>query len=76
MIGNAFASIIMLVLDALPVLSLPSGYEKAMDFVANVIGFVNIFLPLKSLVPIVLLIMLVRKFNIGLAIIRWLPFIG
>ena len=80
MIGEAFIWIGLEILGLLPVIALPYGIAKGLTFLANVIGFVNIFLPIASLLPIILLIITIRKFNVVMAVVNWvirlIPFIG
>lgn len=80
MISSAFVLLFIGILNGLPVISLPSGFMAALDFLKNVIGFINIFLPLSALLPIVLLIIALRNFNIIMAIVNWIirliPFVG
>lgn len=80
MIGEAFIWIGLEILGLLPVIALPVGIAKGLSFLTNVIGFVNIFLPLASLLPIILLIIAIRKFNIIMSVVNWvlrlIPFIG
>ena len=80
MIGEAFLSIFLGILSGLPVITLPDGVSSALDFVTNVVGFVNIFVPLQAIVPIIILIIAVRRFNVVMSVVNWIlrliPFIG
>lgn len=80
MISEAFINLFQVILRTLPVVELPTGFMVSLDYFSNVIGYVNIFLPVVRLLPIVALIVLVRRFNIVTAIINWIirliPFIG
>lgn len=80
MIGEAFINIGMFILESLPIVQLASGFLTSLDFLKNVIGFVNIFLPLGSLLPIIALIITIRNVNIVMSIFNWvvrfIPFIG
>ena len=46
----------------------------------QVIGFINVFIPLNKVLPILVLLILIRGFNIVMAVINWIirliPFIG
>ena len=71
MIGEAIINIVSLVIDMLPIIDVPSGFDKAFEWLGNVIGFINIFLPIQSLAVIIGLIILVRNFNIVLSVVMW-----
>ena len=72
MIGAGIYNLMINVLTGLPVLNIPYGFTQALSYLTNVVGFINVFLPLTSLVPIILLIIAVRNFNIVMSIINWI----
>lgn len=80
MIADFFINFFQGILRNLPIVSLPEGMVVSLNYVKNVIGFVNVFLPVTRLLPIIAMIVLVRRFNIVTAIINWIirliPFIG
>lgn len=80
MISEAFLGIFRVILSTLPIVALPTGFMVSLDYFANVIGYVNVFLPVTRLLPIFAMIVLVRRFNIVTSIINWIirliPFIG
>lgn len=80
MISEAFFGIFKVILRTLPIVELPTGFMVSLDYFANVIGYVNVFLPVTRLLPILAMIVLVRRFNIVTSIINWIirliPFIG
>lgn len=80
MILEALLGLVAFVLTALPVLALPAGASSALAWLSAVIGYVNIFIPVAQLVPMFLLIVAIRNWNIIWSIIRFVfrfvPFIG
>lgn len=80
MISEAFMDIFADILKNLPILELPVGFMVSLNYFSNVIGYVNVFLPVVRLLPILAMIVLVRRFNIVMSIVNWvirlIPFIG
>ena len=68
------------ILRTLPILELPTGFRTSLSYFSNVIGYVNIFLPVARLLPVLAMIVLIRRFNIVMSIVNWvirlIPFIG
>ena len=80
MISEAFMDLFADILTALPVLELPTGFMASLNYFANVIGYVNVFLPVVRLLPVFALIVMIRRFDIIMSVINWIirliPFIG
>lgn len=80
MLGEAVLKLFEGILRTLPILELPIGFRNSLDYFSNVIGYVNIFLPVTRLLPVLAMIVLIRRFNIVMSIINWIirliPFIG
>lgn len=80
MIGDFFTTLFYGFLTAFPVLALPVGFGKAIAFLINIVAFVNVFVPIIRLAPIISLIVLVRNWNIAVSmlrfVMRFIPFIG
>lgn len=80
MIAEFFLNLVNGVLVTCPVLALPLGFAEGISFFISIVGYINIFLPLVRLAPIFALIVLIRKWNIAVAILRFIlrfiPFMG
>lgn len=80
MITDLCLSVIKSLISSLPVVSLPDGVMAALTFFASVVGFINVFVPLTRLAPIVVFVLLLRNFKIVMSLIRsifyFLPFVG
>lgn len=80
MIGEGMFNLFSVVISSLPIISIPTGFVYAINFIQMVIGYVNYFLPVADLIPIIALIIVIRNFNISMAILNWVirlvPFIG
>lgn len=80
MIANWFIAFVSGFLAPISVVALPSGFSAALGILSDLIGFINIFVPILRIVPIVGLILLVRNWRIVVAllrlILRFIPFIG
>lgn len=80
MIADFFINLVYGVLTLCPVLALPLGFYEGVSFFISIVGYINIFVPLVRLAPIVGLIVLVRNWNIVIAllrfVLRFIPFIG
>ena len=79
-IAEFFLNLVNGVLVTCPVLALPVGFAEAISFFISIVGYINIFLPVARLAPVLALIVLIRKWNIVIAvlrfILRFIPFIG
>lgn len=71
MIANGMISVLSYFMSFLPVLSLPSGVGQAIGWLTAVCGYINIFIPLASIAPIIGMIILVRNWFIVHSIIRF-----
>ena len=64
----------------LPVLAIPEGFDAALTLVSSLVGYINIFVPLIRIAPILGLIVMIRNFNIVVAlfrfVLRFIPFVG
>lgn len=80
MISDFFINLFYGLLTMFPILALPAGFAEGVTFLTSIVGYINIFLPLARLAPIVACIIMVRNWNIGVALLRFLlrfiPFIG
>lgn len=80
MIADFFVNMFYGFLTACPILALPVGFAEAAGFFIRIVGYINIFLPLVRLAPILGFIVLVRNWNIAIAVLRFvlrfIPFIG
>lgn len=80
MIGDFFTNLFYGFLTAFPVLALPVGFGKAVSFLIDIVGLINVFIPVIRLAPIISLIVLVRNWNIAVSmlrfVMRFIPFIG
>lgn len=80
MISEGIMYLFSNILSSLPVIALASGFTAGLNFLTQVIGFINVFVPLDKILPILVLLILIRGFNIIMAIVNWIirliPFIG
>lgn len=80
MISEALIGLVNNLIAQFPIISLPDGFMQSLTFFSNVIGYVNVFLPVVRLLPVFALIVMVRRFDTVVAIINWIirliPFIG
>lgn len=80
MLGDFLTNIFYGFLTVCPVLALPVGFAKAIGFLIDVVGYINVFVPVIKLAPIVALIIMVRNFKVTIALLRFvlqfIPFIG
>lgn len=71
MVADFFINLIRGFFSVCPVISLPTGAAAALTFATSVVGYINVFLPLARLAPIVVFILLVRYFRLVVAAIRF-----
>lgn len=71
MIGELLFGLFYGLLTVCPVLALPVGFVKGLGFLTEVVGFINIFVPLVRLAPVVSFIVLIRNWNILVAVLRF-----
>ncbi|MCM1233376.1 MAG: hypothetical protein NC489_24940 [Ruminococcus flavefaciens] len=80
MISEGIIAIFERILNGLPVITMPDGFSAALVFLRNVVGYINLFLPINRLLPIIVLLIAVRNFNLVMAVVNWvirlIPFIG
>lgn len=80
MLGDLVANLLYGILAVCPVLALPVGFVKGLGFLTDVIGYINVFIPVIRLAPIVGVIIMVRNWSIFVSllrfVLRFIPFIG
>lgn len=80
MIGDFFVDLVASFLVDAPVLSIPDGFSSALTLFSSLVGYINVFVPLARLAPILGLIVLIRNWNIVVSIVRFvlrfIPFVG
>lgn len=80
MVADFFINLVKGFVASLPVISLPTGTAAAVTYLASIVAFINIFIPLARLAPILALIVLLRNYKIIVAGVRFIlyfiPFIG
>ena len=80
MIGEFLSNLFYGFLTTCPVLSLPVGFVKGVAFLIDIVGLINVFVPVIRLAPLLSLIILVRNWKITISLLRFLmrfiPFIG
>lgn len=80
MIADFFINLVKGFISTLPVISLPTGTAAAFTYLVSIVAYINVFLPLSRLVPILALIVLVRNFKVVIAVLRFIlyfiPFVG
>ena len=68
------------ILSGLPIIALASGFSAGLNFLTQVVGFINVFVPLNRVLPILVMLIMIRGFNIVMSIVNWIirliPFIG
>lgn len=80
MISESIMHLLTNILGNLPVISLSANFSDGLNFLSQVIGFINVFIPLNKVLSILVMLILIRGFNIVMAVINWIirliPFIG
>lgn len=80
MIAEFFINLVNGFLVGFPILALPVGFVEGISFFITIVGYINIFVPLVRLAPVIALIVLIRNWNIVVSILRFIlrfiPFIG
>lgn len=80
MISDFFVNLVSGVLADAPVLAIPDGFESALELFSSLVGYINIFVPLARVAPILFLVVAIRNWNIIIAILRFvlrfIPFVG
>lgn len=80
MVSDFFINLVVGMIANAPVLALPAGFSAGISFLTSVVGYINVWLPLARLAPILALVVLVRNWNIVIAILKFIlqfiPFIG
>ena len=80
MISEGIMFLFSNILSGLPVISLASGFTAGLNFLIQVVGFINVFVPLNRILPILVMLIMIRGFNIVMSIVNWIirliPFIG
>ena len=80
MIAEFFVNLTSGVLGDLPVLSIPEGFEAALTLFSSLVGYINVFIPLVRVAPILGLIVMIRNWNIIISllrfVLRFIPFVG
>lgn len=80
MVADFFINLVKGFISSLPVISFPSGTSTAITYLASIASFINVFIPLARLAPILALIVLLRNYKIIVAGVRFIlyfiPFIG
>lgn len=80
MIAEFFVNLASGVLTGMPVLSIPDGFSNALTLFSSLVGYINVFVPLTRVAPILGLIVLIRNWNIVISILRFvlrfIPFVG
>lgn len=73
MLFTAFFPFISFILSLFPpIFYLPLGVVEALSWFVSVSGYINIFVPLLRVVPILALIMFIRNFHIMNALARFI----
>ena len=80
MISEGIMFLFCNILSGLPIISLASGFSAGLNFLTQVVGFINVFVPLNRILPILVMLIMIRGFNIVMSIVNWIirliPFIG
>lgn len=80
MISDFFFKLGLGVLADAPVLAIPDGYQTALNLFSSLVGYINIFVPLSRVAPILVLVIAIRNWNIIIALLRFvlrlIPFMG
>jgi len=80
MIAEFFVNLLSGALEGLPVLAIPDGFNSALTLFSSLVGYINVFVPLARVAPILGLIVLIRNWNIVISILRFvlrfIPFVG
>ena len=80
MISEGIMFLFSNILSGLPSISLASGFSAGLNFLTQVVGFINVFVPLNRILPILVMLIMIRGFNIVMSIVNWIirliPFIG
>ena len=80
MISEGIMFLFSHILSGLPIISLASGFSAGLNFLTQVVGFINVFVPLNRILPILVMLIMIRGFNIVMSIVNWIirliPFIG
>ncbi len=80
MISEGIMFLFSNILSGLPIISLASGFSAGLNFLTQVVGFINVFVPLNRILPILVMLIMIRGFNIVMSIVNWIirliPFIG
>ena len=80
MIADFFNNIAYRVFAALPILAIPDGFNEALHLFSSLVGYINVFVPVLRIAPILGLVVMIRNFNIVVAIfrfiLRFIPFMG
>lgn len=80
MISDFFVNLLNGSLADAPILAIPDGFEVALTLFSSLVGYINVFVPLARIAPILALTVLIRNFNIVISILRFIlrfiPFVG
>lgn len=80
MISEFFINLGSGFLSLAPVLALPAGFGAGIGFLVDVVGYINVWLPLVRLAPIIGFVVMVRNWNIIVSFFRFvlqlIPFVG
>lgn len=80
MIPDFFINLVRGFISVCPAISLPSVASLALTTLSSIIAYINVFLPIARLAPIVVFILAVRYFKVVVAVIRFvlyfIPFVG
>ena len=80
MISEGIMFLFSNILSGLPIISLASGFSAGLNFLTQVVGFINVFVPLNRILPILVMLIMIRGLNIVMSIVNWIirliPFIG
>ena len=80
MISEGIMFLFSNILSGLPIIALASGFSAGLNFLTQVVGFINVFVPLNRVLPILVMLIMIRGFNIVMSIVNWIirliPFIG
>lgn len=80
MIADFFINLVKGFISTLPIVSLPTGTAAAFTYLVSIVAYINVFLPLSRLVPILAFIVILRNYKIVIAILRFIlyfiPFVG
>lgn len=80
MIAEFFVNLASGVLGGLPVVAIPDGFEAALTLFSNLVGYINIFVPVARVAPVLGLIVMIRNWNIVISVLRFvlrfIPFVG